>query len=179
MRRFRAGQTYTPQEAPPPLLEISSWCRFAESREPQSNAGGPEQNPIARRRRADAACSTTPQPSRLGARASHRAPEPEKARRAAVAQRPKRVIREREQYNATIAPFHASPLRWLDGAVASRYPPRHPHPRLRPPLADVATHWICPRLVGHPAGSISPSFRPIYGAKRAAVETDEYRIQSN
>ena len=151
MRRFRAGQTYKHREAPPPLLEISSWCRFAESREPQSNAGGPEQNPIARRRRADAACSTTPQPSRLGARASHRAPEPEKARRAAVAQRPKRVIREREEYYATIAPFHASPLRWLYGAVASRYPPRHPHPRLRPPLGRCCNTLDLPTPGGPPS----------------------------
>ena len=117
MRRFRAGQTYTPREAPPPLLEISSWCRFAESREPQSNAGGPEQNPIARRRRADAACSPTPQPSRLGAQASHRAPEPEKAPRAAVAQTPNRVRREPCRCSSTNAQFHASPLRWR-GCVA-------------------------------------------------------------
>ena len=149
MRRFRAVQTYKHREAPPPLLEISSWCRFAESREPQSNAGGPEQNPIARRRRADAACSPTPQPSRLGARASHRAPEPEKAPRAAVAQTPNRVRREPCRCSSTNAQFHASPLRWHDDAVASRYPPRHPRLESKHPLADVATHWIYPRPVGH------------------------------
>ena len=176
MRRFRAGQTYTPQEAPPPLLEISSWCRFAESREPQSNAGGPEQNPIARRRRADAARSATPRPSRLGAQASHRAPEPEKAPRAAVAQTPNRVRREPCRCSSTNAQFHASPLRWRGCVALSTTSSAS---KVAPPSADVATHWICRHPVGHPAESISPSFRPIYGAKRAAVETDEYRIQSN
>ena len=177
MRRFKAVQTHKHREAPPPLLEISSWCRFAESREPQSIAGGLEQNPIARRRRADAAYSATPRPSRLGAQASHRAPEPEKAPRAAVAQTPNRVRREPCRCSSTNAQFHASPLRWR-GCVALS---------TTSSASKVATSLgrCCNTLdlptPGGPPSRINFAKLSTYfcRATRAAVETDEYRIQSN